>query len=54
MNALRRSTSTAAVFQSTLTVYPLNHGRGIVERLFSAIGQSNRELFVGFHRSYSK
>ena len=54
MNALRRSTSTAAVFQSTLTVHPLNHGRGIVECLFSAIGQPNRELFVGFHRSYSK
>ena len=53
-DAWRRSTSTAAVFQPTLTVHPLNHGRGVVERLFSAIGQSNRELFVGFHRPYSK
>ena len=52
-NTWLRLTSTTAIFQPTLAVHPLDHGRGVVERLFSAIGQSNRELFVGFHRSYS-
>ncbi len=53
-NTWLRSTSTTATFRPSLTIHPLDHGRCVVERLFSAIGQSNRELIVGSHRSYSK
>ena len=53
-NTWLRSTSTTATFRPSLTIHPLDHMQSVVERLFSAVGQSNRELLVGFHRFSSK